>query len=144
MDRGDLFWSRMARRAPGGTGPDSHQYLPAVPWRTFTLSMKSTKDYPDEVINSAQPPAHVPGHLPLCSGGPSPHRHSYRLTTVAVDQVDEPTGAMRCFSWAQVPLLLPPLLRWARRVEGAESGGAGPDLPGVAADRVTPAASFSP
>ncbi|KFV06602.1 Semaphorin-3F, partial [Pterocles gutturalis] len=61
-------------------GPN-YQWMPytgkmTCPGGTFTPSMKSTKDYPDEVINFMRTHPHV----------------NYRFTTVAVDQVDAADG----------------------------------------------------
>ncbi|EPQ07271.1 Semaphorin-3F [Myotis brandtii] len=64
------------------------------PGGTFTPSMKSTKDYPDEVINfmRSHPLMYQPVYplqrrpLVVRTGAP------YRLTTVAVDQVDAADG----------------------------------------------------
>lgn len=69
-------------------------FVPQCPGGTFTPSMKSTKDYPDEVINFMR--AH-----PLMFHAVYPtHRRplvlrtnvNYRFTTVAVDQVDAADG----------------------------------------------------
>lgn len=69
-------------------------FVPQCPGGTFTPSMKSTKDYPDEVINFMR--AH-----PLMYHAVYPtHRQplvvrtnvNYRFTTVAVDQVDAADG----------------------------------------------------
>lgn len=67
---------------------------PQCPGGTFTPSMKSTKDYPDEVINFMRShPLMYQAVYPLQrrplvvrTGAP------YRLTTVAVDQVDAADG----------------------------------------------------
>lgn len=69
-------------------------FVPQCPGGTFTPSMKSTKDYPDEVINFMR------SHPLMYHAVYPTHRRplvlrtnvSYRFTTVAVDQVDAADG----------------------------------------------------
>uniref|UniRef100_A0A452FLB5 Semaphorin 3F n=1 Tax=Capra hircus TaxID=9925 RepID=A0A452FLB5_CAPHI len=91
------------------------------PGGTFTPSMKSTKDYPDEVINFMRShPLMYQAIYPLQrrplvvrTGAP------YRLTTVAVDQVDAADGRYEVlFLGTGTHCCSRPLPRWARRVEG--------------------------
>lgn len=68
--------------------------VPQCPGGTFTPSMKSTKDYPDEVINFMR------SHPLMYHAVYPTHRQplvvrtnvNYRFTTVAVDQVDAADG----------------------------------------------------
>lgn len=124
-DRGDLFWSEWARRALGGLGLTLIICL-QCPGGTFTPSMKSTKDYPDEVINFMRShPLMYQAIYPLQrrplvvrTGAP------YRLTTVAVDQVDAADGRYEVlFLGTGTHCCSRPLPRWARRVEGADPQG---------------------
>lgn len=91
------------------------------PGGTFTPSMKSTKDYPDEVINFMRShPLMYQAVYPLQrrplvvrTGAP------YRLTTVAVDQVDAADGRYEVlFLGTGTHCCSRPLPRWARWVEG--------------------------
>lgn len=90
--------------------------------------MKSTKDYPDEVINFMRShPLMYQAVYPLQrrplvvrTGAP------YRLTTVAVDQVDAADGRYEVlFLGTGTHCCSRPLPRWARWVEGANPNGAG-------------------
>ncbi|KAK2091167.1 Semaphorin-3F [Saguinus oedipus] len=77
-----------------GEGLWGEEQVKVCPGGTFTPSMKSTKDYPDEVINFMRShPLMYQAVYPLQrrplvvrTGAP------YRLTTVAVDQVDAADG----------------------------------------------------
>lgn len=124
-DRGDLFWSEWARQALGGLGLTLITCL-QCPGGTFTPSMKSTKDYPDEVINFMRShPLMYQAIYPLQrrplvvrTGAP------YRLTTVAVDQVDAADGRYEVlFLGTGTHCCSQPLPRWARWVEGADPQG---------------------
>lgn len=88
--------------------------------------MKSTKDYPDEVINFMRShPLMYQAVYPLQrrplvvrTGAP------YRLTTVAVDQVDAADGRYEVlFLGTGTHCCSRPLPRWARWVEGADPWG---------------------
>lgn len=90
--------------------------------------MKSTKDYPDEVINFMRShPLMYQAVYPLQrrplvvrTGAP------YRLTTVAVDQVDAADGRYEVlFLGTGTHCCSRPLPRWARWVEGADPWGWG-------------------
>lgn len=105
-------------------GPDA---LPCLqcPGGTFTPSMKSTKDYPDEVINfmRSHPLMYQPVYplqrrpLVVRTGAP------YRLTTVAVDQVDAADGRYEVlFLGTGTHCCSQPLLRWARGWRGLLHG----------------------
>lgn len=91
-DRG-LSRGRGSREPRQAAWPDALACL-QCPGGTFTPSMKSTKDYPDEVINfmRSHPLMYQPVYplqrrpLVVRTGAP------YRLTTVAVDQVDAADG----------------------------------------------------
>lgn len=108
------------RRALGGLGLMLITCL-QCPGGTFTPSMKSTKDYPDEVINFMRShPLMYQAVYPLQrrplvvrTGAP------YRLTTVAVDQVDAADGRYEVlFLGTGTHCCSRPLPRWARWVEG--------------------------
>lgn len=95
------------------------------PGGTFTPSMKSTKDYPDEVINFMRShPLMYQAVYPLQrrplvvrTGAP------YRLTTVAVDQVDAADGRYEVlFLGTGTHCCSQTLPCWARWVEGADRG----------------------
>lgn len=110
---------------PGWPGPDALTCL-QCPGGTFTPSMKSTKDYPDEVINFMRShPLMYQAVYPLQrrplvvrTGAP------YRLTTVAVDQVDAADGRYEVlFLGTGTHCCSRLLLRWARWVEGADPRG---------------------
>lgn len=88
--------------------------------------MKSTKDYPDDVINFMRShPLMYQAVYPLQrrplvvrTGAP------YRLTTVAVDQVDAADGRYEVlFLGTGTHCCSRPLPRWARWVEGADPWG---------------------
>lgn len=105
------------------------------PGGTFTPSMKSTKDYPDEVINFMRShPLMYQAVYPLQrrplvvrTGAP------YRLTTVAVDQVDAADGRYEVlFLGTGTHCCSQTLPRWARWAEGADPWGGRPTLLGVA------------
>lgn len=107
-------------RARGGLGLTLITCL-QCPGGTFTPSMKSTKDYPDEVINFMRShPLMYQAVYPLQrrplvvrTGAP------YRLTTVAVDQVDAADGRYEVlFLGTGTHCCSRPLPRWARWVEG--------------------------
>nr|XP_032655196.1 semaphorin-3F-like [Chelonoidis abingdonii] len=76
------------------TGKMPYPHLGTCPGGTFTPSMKSTKDYPDEVISFMRSHplmyhAVYPMHRqPLVV----PSNVHYKFTTVAVDQVDAADG----------------------------------------------------
>lgn len=80
---------------PGAAGsPPLRSPCPQCPGGTFTPSMKSTKDYPDEVINFMR------SHPLMYHAVYPAHRQplvvrtnvNYRFTTIAVDQVDAADG----------------------------------------------------
>lgn len=95
------------------------------PGGTFTPSMKSTKDYPDEVINFMRThPLMYQAVYPLQrrplvvrTGSP------YRLTTVAVDQVDAADGRYEVlFLGTGTHGCSQTLPRWAHWMGGADPG----------------------
>lgn len=96
------------------------------PGGTFTPSMKSTKDYPDEVINFMRShPLMYQAVYPLQrrplvvrSGAP------YRLTTVAVDQVDAADGRYEVlFLGTGTHCCSQTLPHWAHWMGGTDPGG---------------------
>lgn len=121
---GSVSSANGARAPPGQPGLTLAICL-QCPGGTFTPSMKSTKDYPDEVINFMRThPLMYQAVYPLQrrplvvrTGAP------YRLTTVAVDQVDAADGRYEVlFLGTGTHCCSQTLPQWAHRTGGADPG----------------------